>query len=286
MDKLNEKNKKFDSADIPEIEFIEYSLNEEDGDTPKVVKAAKGRKSDKDSSGIGVIDISSNKKKKYIEEIEEIEDLDDDIDDYDEDEDDEEDDGKLNIKKEIISWIVMLAIAVGIAAFISNFILINAFIPTGSMENTIPKKSRLVGLRLAYTFSDPERGDIIIFKNPSDPNENYVKRIIGLPGETVVLENSQVFVYNADGSLKMGPLDEPYLKDKVWMAADEKYEFHIPKDRYLVLGDNRNNSADARTWYRNKGDVAEIYIHEDEILAQALFIYWNSFKIFDDVEYK
>lgn len=273
MEKLNDKKNKFDKADIPEIEFIEYSLNEED------------------ASGIGVIDISNKKnKRKYIEDIEEIEDIDDedidddDIDDDDDDEDEEE--GKLNIKKEILSWIVMLLIAVGIAAFISNFVLINAFIPTGSMENTIPKESRLVGLRLAYTFSEPERGDIIIFKNPNDPNENYVKRIIGLPGETVVLENSQVYVYNSDGSLKLGPLSEPYLKDKVWMEADEKYEFHIPKDRYLVLGDNRNNSADARTWYKNKGDVTEIYIHKDKILAQALFIYWDSFEIFDDVEYK
>ena len=180
MEKLNDKKNKFDKADIPEIEFIEYSLNEED------------------TSGIGIIDISNKKnKRKYIEDIEEIEDIDDDdIDDYDED----EEEGKLNIKKEILSWIVMLLIAVGIAAFISNFVLINAFIPTGSMENTIPKESRLVGLRLAYTFSEPERGDIIIFKNPNDPNENYVKRIIGLPGETVVLENNQVYIYNSDGS--------------------------------------------------------------------------------------
>ena len=262
MDKLNEINNKFDKADMPEIEFIEYNFEEEEVNEPKVKKTAKVRKKEQ-------ID---------IEEIDEI----DDIDDFD----DEEKEGKVNIKKEILSWLTMLLIAVGIAAFISNFILINALIPTGSMENTIPKKSRLVGNRLAYTFSDPERGDIIIFKNPNDPEENYVKRIIGLPGETVILENSQVYVYNADGSLKLGPLDEPYLKDKVWMAADEKYEFHIPENRYLVLGDNRNNSADARTWYKNKGDVDEIYIHEDKILAQALFIYWNSFKIFDDVEYK
>ena len=201
------------------------------------------------------------------------------------DEDSDEDEEKFNLKKEIVSWVVMLAIAIGIAYVISNFILINAYIPTGSMENTIPKKSRLIGLRLAYTFSDPERGDIIIFKNPDNPKENYVKRIIGLPGEKVVLKSNEVYVYNTDGSLKLGPLKESYLQDKIWMSKDEEYEFNIPADRYLVLGDNRNNSADARTWYRNKGDVEEIYIHKDEILAQGLFIYWSSFKIFSDVKY-
>ena len=192
----------------------------------------------------------------------------------------------VNVKKEIISWIAMFITAIGIAYIISNFILINAYVPTGSMENTIPKKSRLIGLRLAYTFSDPERGDIIIFKNPNNPNENYVKRIIGLPGEKVVLRNNEIYIYGADGGLEHGPLNEPYLQDKIWMSEGEEYVFHIPANRYLVLGDNRNNSADARTWYRNKGDVEDIYIHKDKILAQGLFIYWSKFKIFDDIEYK
>lgn len=193
---------------------------------------------------------------------------------------------EFNLKKEIFSWVAMFVIAIGIAYLISNFILINAYVPTGSMKNTIPEKSRLIGLRLAYTFSEPERGDIIIFKNPDNPDENYVKRIIGLPGEKVVLRNNEIYVYGADGGLEHGPLNEPYLQDKLWMSQDEEYVFHVPEDRYLVLGDNRNNSADARTWYRNKGDVEEIYIHKDKILAKGLFIYWSKFKIFDNIEYK
>lgn len=238
---------------MTDIEFIEYDLVEErEGD-------------------------SSNKEQKLNEEAKLCEEIGESL---------NEEEKKIDVKKEILSWIIMFAVAVGIAALISNFVLINAYIPTGSMEDTIPKKSRLIGLRLAYTFSEPERGDVIIFKNPNKPEENYVKRIIGLPGETVVLENSTIFVYDEDGSLKYGPLEEPYLKNKYWMSKDEKYEFHIPKDRYLVLGDNRNNSADARTWYNMKGDVDEIYIHKDKIIAKALLIYWDSFHIFKDVEYK
>ena len=246
MSKIDHEAKELDRKDTLDIEFIEYDLIENE---EKVI----------DKAGA--------------------------VNDSEDEENSEEEEEKFSWKKEIFSWILMLAIAVGIAWVISNFILINAYIPTGSMEDTIPKKSRLVGLRLAYTFSEPERGDIIIFKNPNNPEENYVKRIIGLPGETVVLENSQVYVYNDDGSLKIGPLDEPYLKDKYWMSVDEKYEFHIPENRYLVLGDNRKNSADARTWYNMKGDVEEIYIHKDKILAKALFIYWESFHIFKDIEY-
>ena len=85
-------------------------------------------------------------------------------------------------------------------------------------------------------------------------------------------------------------VNDEYVFDKF---APSTYDFStiilgniIPENRYLVLGDNRNNSADARTWYRNKGDVEEIYIHKDKILAKGLFIYWSKFKIFDNIEYK
>ena len=184
----------------------------------------------------------------------------------------------------------MFVVAVGIAMFVSFFVLFNAEVPTGSMENTIPTGSRMVGLRLAYTFSEPERGDIIIFKNPNDETEDYVKRIIGLPGETVVIENSSIYIYDSNGELKIGPLDEPYVKDAVWTSEGETYEFKVPKDRYLVLGDNRNGSSDARAWYRsaiaNGTSLENVYIHKDKILAQALFTYWKSFKIFEDVQYE
>lgn len=197
---------------------------------------------------------------------------------------------EFNLKKEILSWVMMIVLAIGIAAFVSTFVLINAVVPTGSMESTIPTGSRMIGLRLAYTFSEPERGDIIIFKNPNDETEDYVKRIIGLPGETVIVENSEIYIYDSEGNLKIGPLEEPYVKAETWTESGERYEFHVPKDRYLVLGDNRTNSADARVWYNeaieNGGDIDSVYIHRDKILAQALFTYWDTFSIFEDIEYK
>lgn len=247
MSDLEEQKKVFDTIDEEEIEFLEYNIDEE----------AETFHDD--------VEKLSNEAKKKQEKAE------------------------FSLKKEIISWVLMIVFAIGIAAFVSTFVLVNAVVPTGSMESTIPTGSRMIGLRLAYTFSEPERGDIIIFKSPYDASEDYVKRIIGLPGETVVIEDSQIYVYNSDGSLKLGPLNEPYLKDEEWTDEGEVYEFNIPEDRYLVLGDNRNSSKDARTWYKDMqasgGDMDEVYIHKDKILAQALFIYWDSFSIFDDVEY-
>lgn len=164
-----------------------------------------------------------------------------------------------SVLREVISWILTIAGAVLIAVFLNRFVLINAEIPSGSMENTIMTGDKIFGFRLAYQFSEPERGDIIIFHNPDNEAENYVKRVIGLPGETVVIEDGQIYI---DGEL----LQEDYLKEE-WTLATGPYRFEVPEKSYLVLGDNRNNSYDARYWQNT-------YVSEDKILGKALFCYW------------
>lgn len=84
--------------------------------------------------------------------------------------------------KEIISWIKYIGSAILIALFLTNFVIINAYIPSGSMENTIMTKDRVIASRLHYLFTDPKRGDIVVFKFPDDEKTNFVKRVIGLPG--------------------------------------------------------------------------------------------------------
>ena len=101
-----------------------------------------------------------------------------------------QEDKSFNVKKEIFSWIKIILIAVVIAFVINNFIIINANVPTGSMEKTIIPEDRMIGLRTAYWFSNPERGDIVIFKFPDDESETFVKRVIGLPGEKVVIKDA------------------------------------------------------------------------------------------------
>ena len=95
--------------------------------------------------------------------------------------------------KEILSWVLTIAFAIVAAILIKNYVIINANIPSGSMENTIQIGDDIFGFRLAYTFSDPKRGDIVIFNAPDSPSEKYIKRVIGLPGETVTIEDGPNF---------------------------------------------------------------------------------------------
>lgn len=175
---------------------------------------------------------------------------------------------KINIVKEIFSWVKIVVVAFVIAFVLTHYIIVNAKVPTGSMENTIPTGSRIIGSRLTYEFSDPERLDIIIFKAPDSPEENYVKRLIGLPGETVKIDDAVITIETADG--KTIELEEDYLKEE-WFDSTGPYEFKVPEDSYLMLGDNRNYSNDARKWKNT-------YVKRDAILGKVEFMYYPSFK--------
>ncbi len=113
---------------------------------------------------------------------------------------------KTPIKKEIISWLRTLILVVVLALAVDNFLIVNAKVPSGSMESTIMTGDRVVGFRLNYDFTKPKRGDIILFRFPDDEKQIYIKRIIGLPGETVNIVNGRIYI---DGA--QTPLDEPYL---------------------------------------------------------------------------
>lgn len=163
--------------------------------------------------------------------------------------------------RELLSWGITFAIAIAAALLLKNYVIINANVPTGSMQNTIQINDNLFGNRLAYIWSEPERGDIIIFKYPDDESQKYIKRIIGLPGEKVTIEDGQIFINDSEA-----PLQESYLKE-AWVLNDGPYEFEVPEGCYLVLGDNRNNSKDARFWNNT-------YVTEEQIIGKALFIYY------------
>ncbi len=198
------------------------------------------------------------------EEIE-VEESDVEVMDLNDDESDakqeEEREKKPFLKREGVQWIVSLIIAIALAYLLKRFVIINAIIPSGSMENTIMKGDRLIGFQVAYLFSEPQRGDIIVFPYPDDESTLYVKRIVGLPGEKVVIENGNIYINDSNV-----PLEEAYLKEE-WTVADGPYEFQVPEDSYLVLGDNRNSSKDARYWNHK-------YVQEDKIEGKVSFIYY------------
>lgn len=164
-------------------------------------------------------------------------------------------------KKELKSWLFTLGTTIVVIMLIKNFVIINASVPTGSMENTIMPGDNLLGYRLAYLTEEPERGDVIFFYFPDDESQKYVKRIIGLPGEEVYIENGKIYI---DDSAM--PLEEKYLKEE-WTVGTGIYHFEVPEDAYLVLGDNRNSSQDARYW-------ANSYVTKEKIIGKAIFTYF------------
>ena len=172
---------------------------------------------------------------------------------------------EFSLIREIWSWVSILAIAALIAFVLNTFIIANSRVPLGSMENTIMTGDRLIGSRLSYKFSDPKRGDIIIFRWPDDESIYFVKRIIGMPGDTVRISKGKVYLNNSGI-----PLDEPYIKEE--MIPEEDVEYKVPENSYFMLGDNRNNSADSRRW-RNT------FVHKDKIVAKVLFEYFPKIKI-------
>lgn len=191
---------------------------------------------------------------------------------------------EFNFKKELFSWIKIFVVAVVIAFFINNVIIMNANVPSGSMKNTISEGDRMIGLRTAYWFSDPQRGDIVIFENP-DYKENgsraddkyYVKRVIGMPGDKVVISNAKVYINDSKT-----PLNETYLPEE-WTQVngdEEPLEYKVPKGCYFLMGDNRNNSSDARFWKNT-------YVKRSKIIAKAEFKYWpwNHKGFFAKVQY-
>ena len=178
----------------------------------------------------------------------------------------------MKIWRELLGYVKVIVIVVVITLVINNVVLINAKIPSPSMEKTLMVKDRLFGFRLAYginldlfgykiseKFKDPERFDIVIFKYPDDPSKIFIKRVIGLPGETVEVKDGKVYI---DGAEK--PLDDSFCNE---VPIGDFGPYEVPQNCYFMMGDNRNNSLDSRYWKNH-------FVEKDAILAKAVFRYW------------
>lgn len=173
---------------------------------------------------------------------------------------------KNKVKSEIFSWIKTIVGAIILVVIIQNFIIINAEVPTESMVSTIQPGDKLITFRLSYLFSDPKRGDIIVFKYPDDETQKFTKRIIGLPGEKVEIKDGKVYINDS-----AEPLNEPYVNG---VPTGDYGPYMVPENSYFVLGDNRENSLDSRYWNNT-------FVKKEKILGQIKFRYYPSFEWID-----
>ena len=178
---------------------------------------------------------------------------------------------------EALIWAAILALVIrtwGVQAF---------KIPSGSMKPTLLIGDHLLvskssyGIREPFTDSvliplgDPQRGDIVVFRFPEDRDKDFIKRIIGLPGETVQVINKDVLINGK-------PIKDPWATyaDRVILPAgvqprDNFGPVTVPPDHFFVMGDNRDQSYDSRFWFRGKGG----FVPRKDILGRAFIIYWS-----------
>ena len=150
---------------------------------------------------------------------------------------------KKSIIKEIRDYVFLIVLAFALAFLMNKFVYANAEVPTGSMIPIVQPGDRLIVNRLAYLFEEPQRGDIVMFIYPDNEKDNYLKRIIGLPGEKVEIRDGLVYINDSKK-----PLYEPYLNDP---PNGDFGPYNVPEGCYFMLGDNRDISQDARYW-KNK----------------------------------
>ncbi|MFM7603407.1 MAG: signal peptidase I [Pseudanabaena sp.] len=174
---------------------------------------------------------------------------------------------------------VAILLAVGVRIFIAE----PRYIPSSSMEPTLLIDDRLIIDKLSIRWRKPERGEIIVFNPPINPevpdaSKVYIKRVIGLPGDRISIRDGKVFINDV-------PLNEPYIAtppnytlptqddalcprcfrpDNVQSGKDHPF-FTVPNGNYWVMGDNRNNSLDSHSWG---------FMPEENLVGRAMFRYW------------
>lgn len=167
---------------------------------------------------------------------------------------------KRGLFREILGFLLYVAIVVGITFLIITFVGQRTYVSGSSMENTLSHGDNLIVDKLTYRFSEPKRYDIIVFPFRFEEHVYYIKRIIGLPGETIRIADGDIYV---NGEI----LQESYGREVIKSAGMAAEEIALGEDEYFVLGDNRNDSTDSR-------DPNVGLIHRDEIIGRAWLRIW------------
>jgi signal peptidase I len=188
--------------------------------------------------------------------------------------------------RRIVDWLVTIAVAIAFVLAFEAKVAKPYRIPSASMERTLhcarpgagctgSMSDRVLVNRLAYDFGSPQRGQIVVFKapakanlcNPGDGGTTFVKRLIGLPGDTVREDDKGFIRIRRPDAKTWTKLPEPYLSPRSRLADAEHFDhsWTVPAGDYFMLGDNRANSCDSRTW----GSVPR-----SSLIGPVMFTYW------------
>ena len=165
----------------------------------------------------------------------------------------EESSGKPNLLSVLVDILETLLLSV-VLFFLINAVSARIKIVGSSMEPNLHHGEFVIVSKLNYRFGQPERGDVVVFDFPRNITEEYIKRVIGLPGEHIIIQEGKVYI---DGSLLL----EPYIKMEPLYEGD----WIVAEDTLFVLGDNRNNSSDSHTWG---------LVPMNNLIGEALMVYW------------
>lgn len=182
-------------------------------------------------------------------------------------------------KSVLRDWIESIAVALILAMVIRTFIIQAFKIPTGSMRPTLIEGDLILVNKFIYgakvPFTDlrlpglrqPKRGDVVVFIYPEDRSKDFIKRLIGLPGETIEIKNGSVYVNDK-------PLREPLFSQRYYYNRGDfsilGRKIVVPKDAFFVLGDNSASSKDSRYWG---------FVPAKNILGEAIIIYWPPLRL-------
>lgn len=155
----------------------------------------------------------------------------------------------------LVDFIETIVVALAVALLIRKYVVMVSLVPSGSMIPTFQIRDRLIVNRFIYRFTEPNRGDIIVFKSTTD-DKDYVKRCIGLPGETVEMKNGYVYINGK--LLVLSGVD--IQRDRTNFGP-----MVVPPSSYFVLGDNRGNSRDSRYWG---------VVPKSHLMGKSLFTFW------------
>lgn len=172
----------------------------------------------------------------------------------------EESQKEVSLWREILGWILYIAIILGVTYLIITYVGQRTRVSGDSMESTLHSGDNLIVDKISYRFRDPERYEIIVFPYRYQENTFYIKRIMGLPGETVQIKDGYLYI-NGERS------EEDYGLERMNSAGIAAEEIVLGDDEYFVLGDNRNGSSDSR-------DPSVGVLHRDELIGRAWVRIW------------